>query len=139
MRQSRWSIICIFLLSTLAAVAGDISEDGAAFVVAKINAAVLRSWTVVEQTPNVLPEGHYWGQEYAGVRGEEIVLQGSTDVHVSWQDREGTWHTEAIGKEALKLYIMPSTYKERCWRIFIPKRTISADLLFENRTVKIYA
>ena len=139
MRQSGWSIICIFLLSALAAVAGDISEDGAALVVAKINASVLRSWAVVEQTPNVIPEGHYWGQEYAGVRGEEILLQGSMDVHVSWQDRAGTWHTEAIGKEALKLYVMPSTYRESWVRFFISKRPISADLLFENRTVKIYA
>ena len=116
------------------------SENGAtAAVAAKIEGALPKSWIVVERRPDTLPQGHYWGQEYSGIRGDEILIQGGADVHVSWRDTKGEWHTEAVGREALKLYVMPSSYRESLRRFFIPKRPAAASLLFEGQTFKVYA
>jgi hypothetical protein len=93
----------------------------------------------VERNAGVLPEGHYWGQEYSGVRGEEILLQGVADVHVAWRDASGEWHSEAVGKEALKLYVMPHGYRESLLRFFILKRPMTARLLVETQSFRVYA
>jgi hypothetical protein len=117
-----------------------IGANGATAALAtKIEAALPKSWSVAERKSGVLPEGHYWGQEYSGVRGEELLLQGSADVHVSWQDAKGEWRSDVVGKEALKLYVMPSTYRESWLRFFIPKRPVSARLLVETESFKVYA
>lgn len=105
----------------------------------KLVPALPTPWAVVERNADVLPQGHYWGQEYTGVRGEELVLQGSADVHISWQDANGDWHSENVGKEALRLYVMPSTYRESLLRFFIPKRPVAARLLAETPSFKVYA
>lgn len=119
---------------------GSVSANGAAAaLVMKIEVALPASWSVAERNSGVLPEGHYWGQDYGGARGEEIVLQGSADVHVSWQDTKGAWHRDVVGKEALKLYVMPSTYRESWLRFFLPKRPVSARLLMESQFFKVYA
>ena len=114
-------------------------NSAGAATAAKIEVGLPRPWTVVERRPDALPEGHYWGQEYTGVRGEEILIQGGADVHVVWQDIKGEWHTDAVGKEALKLYVMPSSYRESLLRFFIPKRPVGASLLFEGQAFKVYA
>jgi hypothetical protein len=105
----------------------------------KIEAALPKYWSVTERKSGVLPQGHYWGQDYSGIRGEEVLLQGSADVHVTWQDSKGDWHSDAVGKEALRLYVMPSTYRESLLRFFIPKRPVSARLLVETDSFKVYA
>lgn len=115
------------------------ASSSTAAVATRIEAALPKSWSVAERKSGVLPEGHYWGQEYSGTRGEELLLQGSADVHVSWQDAKGDWHSDVVGKEALKLYVMPSTYRESLLRFFIPKRPVSARLLVETESFKIYA
>lgn len=115
------------------------AHGASAALATRIEAALPKSWSVAERKSGVLPEGHYWGQEYSGVRGEEILLQGSADVHVSWQDTKGEWHSDIVGKEALKLYVMPSTYRQSLLRFFIPKRPVSARLLVETESFKVYA
>ena len=78
---------------------GAASEASTVTVIAtKIEAALPKSWVVVERKTGALPEGHYWGQEYNGIRGEEVLIQGSADVHVSWQDATGEWRSEVVGK-----------------------------------------
>ena len=52
---------------------------------------------------------------------------------------KGEWHTEVVGKEALRLYVMPPAYRESWFRFFVPKRPVSADLLFEGQAFKVYA
>lgn len=115
------------------------ANGSTAALATRIEAALPEAWAVAERKSGVLPEGHYWGQEYSGVRGEEILLQGSADVHVAWQDAKGEWHRDVVGKEALKLYVMPSTYRESLLRFFIPKRPVSARLLVETESFKVYA
>lgn len=137
MRIRLWFVLAGAMASFLVEA---VSANGAAAALAtKIEAALPKSWSVAERKSGVLPEGHYWGQEYSGARGEEILLQGSADVHVSWQDAKGEWRSDVVGKEALKLYVMPSTYRESWLRFFIPKRPVSARLLMESESFKVYA
>jgi hypothetical protein len=139
MKKSVCLILVGALLGLVIEVGAAIEANTAAVIATKIEAALPKPWAVVERKSGVLPEGHYWGQEYSGVRGEEILIQGGSDVHVSWQDTKGEWRTEAVGKEALKVYVMPSTYRESLFRFFIPKRPVSARLLFDGQAVKVYA
>jgi hypothetical protein len=137
MGTRRWFILAGAMVSFLVEA---VSANGTTAVLAtKIEAALPKSWSVAERKAGALPEGHYWGQDYSGVRGEEILLQGSADVHVSWQDAKGEWHSDVVGKEALKLYVMPSSYRESLLRFFIPKRPVSARLLVETPSFKVYA
>lgn len=137
MRIRHWFVLAGAMVSFLVEAVG---ANGATTALAtKIEAALPKSWSVAERKSGVLPEGHYWGQDYSGARGEEILLQGSADVHVSWQDAKGEWHSDVVGKEALKLYVMPSTYRESWLRFFIPKRPVSARLLVETESFKVYA
>lgn len=132
-----WSILVGTMVSVLVQL---VSANGTTAALAtKIEAALPKSWSVAERNSGVLPEGHYWGQDYSGSRGEEVLLQGSTDVHVSWQDAKGEWHNDAVGKEALRLYVMPSTYRESWLRFFIMKRPMSARLLVQTKSFKVYA
>jgi hypothetical protein len=89
-----------------------VADSTGAALASKLAASLPKSWVVTERRLGVLPEGHYWGQKYVGDRGEEILLQGVADVHVSWQDASGEWRSEVVGKEALKLYVMPSAYRD---------------------------
>lgn len=114
-------------------------ESLGAAVEAKIGLALPYSWTVVDRKSGTLPRGHYWGQEYDGIHGDEIVIEGGENVHVAWRDTRGDWHKEAVGKEALKLYVMPAAYRESLLRFFIPKRPVAASLLFESQSIKVYA
>lgn len=99
MRIRLWFVLAGAMASFLVEV---VSANGAGAALAtKIEAALPKSWSVAERKSDVLPEGHYWGQEYSGTRGEEILLQGSADVHVSWQDAKGEWRSDVVGKEAL--------------------------------------
>jgi len=137
MRIRLWFVLAGAMASFLVEA---VSANGAAAaLVTKIEAALPKSWSVAERKSDVLPEGHYWGQDYSGVRGEEILLQGSADVHVSWQDAKGEWHSDVVGKEALKIYVMPSTYRESWLRFLVPKRPVSARLLVETESFKVYA
>jgi hypothetical protein len=108
-------------------------------LVARLASSLPRPWGVDGQRSGVLPEGHYWGQEYFGARGEEIVLIGADDVHIEWLDSKNAWHREAVGKEALKIYVMPITYRESFRRYFVLKRPKTAQLLVETQTQRIYA
>lgn len=137
MRIRLWSVLAGVMISFMVEAIG--ANGATAALATKIEAALPKSWSVAERKSGVLPEGHYWGQEYSGVRGEELLLQGSADVHVSWQDAKGEWRSDVVGKEALKLYVMPSTYRESWLRFFIPKRPVSARLLVETESFKVYA
>jgi hypothetical protein len=139
MKKSLGLILVSAALGLVIEVGAASETNAAASIATKIEAALPKPWAVVEQKSGALPEGHYWGQDYSGVRGEEILIQGGADVHVSWQDTKGEWHTEVVGKEALRLYVMPSTYRESLLRFFVPKRPVSARLLFDGQAVKVYA
>lgn len=108
-------------------------------VIARLQPVLPVGWKVVARRSGVIPEGHYWGQSYSGVRGEEIVLQGPKDVHLEWHDALGAARLETLGKEALKIYVMPSNYRESLLRFFIPKRPVAARLVYEGPEYKIYA
>lgn len=107
--------------------------------IAKIKAALPSDWSVAETKADVLPEGHYWGMEYDGRKGLELVLQGPRDVLFHWKDRNDTWHQEPVAKEALDLWLMPSSYEESWRRFFVMKRPKTAKLLFSGPMVKVYS
>lgn len=139
MNKLVYLIIATMLIGAFATRNVTSGNDAGAAVAAQIEGALPKSWIVVERRPDALPQGHYWGQEYSGIRGDKIIIQGGTDVHVAWRDTLHKWHTEAVGKEVLKLYVMPSSYRESMRRFFIPKRPVTASLLFEGQTFKVYA
>lgn len=141
MRHRVVVLLSSFLSSTVVsalagiAVAGDLGSA----IATKLGATLPLSWAIVERRAGVVPEGHYWGREYNGIRGEELLLQGNSDVHISWQDYSGEWHNETVGKEALRLYVMPPTYRESLLRHFIFNRPVAAKLLAETPMFKLYA
>ena len=137
METRLWLVLASMLIFFFANDA--VADSTGAALASKLAASLPKSWVVTERRLGVLPEGHYWGQKYVGYRGEEILLQGIADVHVSWQDASGEWRSEVVGKEALKLYVMPSVYRESLLRFFIPQRPVTARLLLETRSGKIYA
>lgn len=137
METRLWLVLASMLIFFFA---NDVMADSAgAALASKLAASLPKPWVVTERRLDVLPEGHYWGQKYVGDRGEEVLLQGVADVHVLWQDASGEWRNEVVGKEALKLYVMPLTYRESLLRFFIPQRPVTARLLVETQSVKIYA
>ena len=111
-------------------------EDPATRLEKAIQAVVPPEWSVVGLNRGALPDGHYWGEDYVGERGAELVLQGPTPVYFVWQDRDGVLHRDALAREALSLYVMPSTYRQDSFKF---KGPIPARLLWEGRSAKIYA
>lgn len=134
----RSALVCAVMTLSLWAESGTSNAETEA-VIKEIEAALPTSWKIVERKSESLPMGHYWGQQYSGIRGEEVILQGDSDVHVLWLDAKGQWHKDAVAKEVLKIYIMPSTYRESLLRFFVPKRPAGASLLVEARSFKFYA
>jgi hypothetical protein len=136
--QFRLLLACAALVLPFAGALGDESNPTQA-VIAKLRPVLPVGWTISAQRSGVIPEGHHWGQTYTGVRGWEIVLRGPRDVHLLWQDAAGVWHTDVKGREALKIYVMPSTYRDNVLRFFVPKRPIAARLIHDGPACKVYA
>lgn len=137
MRRRLWLALARVLILFLADCA--IADSRGEAIASKLKASLPKSWVVIERRICVLPEGHYRGQTYDGERGEEILLQGVADVRVSWQATGGDWRSEIVGKEALRIYVMPPAYRQSPWRFFIPQRPVAAGLLSETESHKIYA
>ncbi len=105
---------------------------------AAIQAALPAGWFLAESKPDQLPYGHYWGDSYDGPRGQLLVFSGPADRYMSWRDRDGGWHRDAIGKEALEIWIMPPAYAES-WRRFLkPMRPTPAARVYSNETSRVY-
>ncbi|MES2714419.1 MAG: hypothetical protein V4795_01555 [Pseudomonadota bacterium] len=137
MKTRRWFVLASVLI--LCFTNDTKAESAGETLASKIAKSLPNSWSVIERKLGVLPEGHYWGQKYTSDQGEEILLQGVADVHVSWQNSRGEWHVEVVGKETLKLYVMPLAYQESWLRFFIPQRPVTARLLVETQSLKVYA
>lgn len=96
------------------------------------------NWKLVEKKAGELPSGHYWGMKFDGPRGLLLVFEGNRDVFMHWEDKSGSGHQEALGKEALSLWIMPPEYAESWKRFFVMKRPIPAELIYSGAMTKIY-
>jgi hypothetical protein len=108
-------------------------------VVRRVSAGLPVGWSIVDKKAEVIPEGHYWGESYTGIRGFGVQLQGPRNVNARWQDGRKVWHEEPVGKEALWLYVMPSTYAESQKRHLLPNRPNPAVQIFEDSGYKLYA
>ena len=128
--------IIIFCLSVTLISAEEGQDDGA---VATIKKVIPSDWTITETKGNQLPYGHYDGVEYKGSGGEMLVLIGPADVMFNWKDRTGISHREPLAKETLKLWVMPLDYKDSWKRIFVPKRSVPAELIADNNKTSVYA
>lgn len=139
MDKSLWLTVGSLLLGVQHPVFAGNEPTVAASVVTRIESVLPKGWTIVERQSAVFPYGHYWGQEYVGVRGDKLVIQGVADINFSWQDSIGLWHTVAGAKEALEIYVMPPAYRESLLRFFKPMRPKAAHLILEGKSVKVYA
>jgi hypothetical protein len=75
-------------------------------------------WSVAIREDGRLPQGHYWGdwgRDYTGPRGRYVVAVGPQSVAMSWRANDGSWHTDAIARESLDVWIMPGNYREGFW------------------------
>ena len=133
--KTLFTIIIFYLSVALVSAEGVQGEDA----VALINKVVPSGWSIAETKDNQLPHGHYDGIEYKGSGGTLLVLIGSADVMFNWKDRTGISHREPLAKEALKLWVMPTDYKDSWKRIFVPKRNVSAELIADNDRASVYA
>ncbi|WP_374673189.1 hypothetical protein [Ideonella sp.] len=115
------------------------SESIADKVALQINSALPRNWSIAERRNGVIPAGHYWAEQYRGTPGDEIVIEGGASVHLEWKDSSGRWHSEAAGKEALRIYVMPKDYKENISRFLQPKRPTAARVLTRTQLAVVYA
>lgn len=93
----------------------------------------------MEETTDVIPDGHYWGQRYEGTKGILFELEGEAPVYFYWVDKTGNSHSDPLARESIGLWVMPIDYKESWKRFFVMKRPISAPLIFSGNTVKVYA
>jgi len=95
-------------------------------------------WKIVERKSNKIPRGHYWGLEYNGCLGEEIVILGPADVMFFWRDRDGKSHQVPLAKETLRIWIMPPEYRESWKRHFKFNRPIPAKIIVAGKDGKVY-
>lgn len=141
-RASRPSFFTLVILATVMAAplgtdaAGPMKYD---LEVEKIRSVLPEKWSIVEARADALPEGHYWGMQYDGPKGFEVVIQGPRDVAFDWKDQQGAWHQEPVAKEALRLWLMPAEYRESWRRFFVMKRPKSVKLLRNAQNVRVYA
>jgi hypothetical protein len=140
---STWQILVMLLFVVGTGLHADSVQPGEPMnheaVIAKLETALPSGWSIVETKTDVLPEGHYWGLEYEGPKGIEVVLRGQRNVLYRWKDQSGSWHEEPLAKEALRLSLMPVTYDESWRRFFVMKRPKTAKLLFSGKALKVYS
>ena len=136
-RQTRLWSRCFGWIALVVApfIASIANGEVAPGVQAAIEAAMPAGWTVEEINAGAVPYGHHWGEAYQGERGTEFVLQGPRPMHYVWRDREGAEHSEPLGREALIVYVMPSSYAEGS---FMLKGPIPAKAIFLGRTIQVY-
>lgn len=103
----------------------------------KLLNVVPAEWTIVEKNEDVIPYGHYAGDTIN--KGISILLKGNKDVYVHWKDKLSVTHKEAVAKESVEIWIMPSDYRQSLKRFFIIKRKDPAEFLFSNDDIQVYA
>lgn len=104
----------------------------------KITANLPTTWRIIEEKTEAIPYGHYDGFKYDGPKGLSLLLEGEQDVLLHWKDKNGDLHKEALAKETLELWVMPSDYHKTWKRFFRMKRSIPAELLYSDKMVKVY-
>ncbi|MDR1530489.1 MAG: hypothetical protein LBS40_08895 [Burkholderiales bacterium] len=105
----------------------------------KIEAGIPKNWRVVEKKQGEIPEWHYENMEYSGPKGIYLYIVGDHDVDYEWKDREGVWHKKPFYKEAIRLWIMPSDYKQSWKRFFVFKGHVTPPGIYLGKQIKIYA
>ena len=103
-----------------------------------VNKALPDGWTIAETKTNVLPDGHYWGMDYEGLKGIKLMLTGINDVSLDWKDENDVWHKSPVAKESISLWIMPIEYKMSWKRFFVFHRPIAAEMIFSTNKIKVY-
>jgi hypothetical protein len=131
-------VIFTFLLSFLVISGAETSSYSNDHIFHAIQNSLPSNWKIVERKSNKIPHGHYWGLEYKGRLGQEIVIQGPTEVMFRWRDRDGKFHQVPLAKETLKVWIMPPDYSESWKRHFMFHRPIPAMIIVAGEGVKVY-
>jgi hypothetical protein len=106
-------------------------------VIGKIKSVLPPDWRIVETKPGELPDGHYWGLNYKGRKGVEVIIQGPQDEFFKWKDTSGKVHQEPLAKEALYLWLMPPEYRSSWLQPFIIDSPPQAKL-FAGSAVRVY-
>jgi hypothetical protein len=126
-----------FLVTTDTAMANDDYEKLNPLI-DKIEAGIPKNWRVVEKKPGVIPEYHYEGMQYDGPKGVYLIVAGDQDYYFRWKDRNGEWHQEPSGKEAIELWVMPAQYHESWRRFFVFKGHVRAPEVYSNQNARVY-
>jgi hypothetical protein len=101
-----------------------------------------KSWSIARAEDGQVPWGHYWGDwsaNYSGPKGTLLVLVGPRPSHLCWQSASGQWHRDAIGREAIAMWLMPSAYSQGFWSWVNPHAPPKAPLMFSGASLKVYA
>jgi hypothetical protein len=101
--------------------------------------AAPQTWSLAATIPDKLPQGYRWSSGANQHGGTQLVLVGPRDVNFSWRDHAGDWHSEALAKEALKVWIMPGYFRDSLANAFNPHAPVHAPLVFSSATVRVYA
>ncbi|MCA1568612.1 MAG: RHS repeat-associated core domain-containing protein [Acidobacteria bacterium] len=103
-----------------------------------ILAAMPPGWKLAETIPAQIPWGHNSsGTDKSG--GTKLILVGPQDVEFTWRDSSGGWHSEALAKESLELWIMPPSYRNDPLDALDFHRPTPASLIHSDSSVRVYA
>ena len=139
MRAGQWCVLMLMVVVSCSETTSGPPPDAVPTIVLKLAPA---GWAVAEDTPEQVPEGHYWGdqgREYHGPRGRRVVFIGPRDVDFTWRDKNGAWQHEKLRKEALELWIMPGEYRESWASKLNVHAPEPAELIFSGANVRVYA
>ena len=67
------------------------------------------------------------------------MLVGPQPAHVCWRSPSGEWHRNQVGREAIDVWLMPSTYSQGFWSRLNPHAPPRAPLVFAGAAIKAYA
>ncbi len=105
----------------------------------KIRLVLPETWQIRRVENDTLPYGRYRAFKYDDLKEISIVLSGNIDVFSKWTDSDGGSRSEALGKEAIYLVVMPGDYRSSWKRFFVAHHPILAhSILHEDQSVTVF-
>lgn len=96
-------------------------------------------WSIVERKNGEIPWGHHWCDEYKGVTGTKFVARGIYPSKSRFLGRDGQWKDITVGAEALDIWVMPGTYRNRRADWLCIHRPVQPTSVVYTASVKVYA
>jgi len=141
MKTIRFSIVIIVAAAIIFGCISSLAAEYQALKKAEevIDTAIPKGWKIVSREYEQIPWGHHWCYEYRGVTGTKLIARGTEPVRSQFLGDDDRWRKVIVGKEALKIWIMPSNYKEG-WRNWLCiHRPIQPTFVVKNKQIRLYA